>query len=166
MGEGINAWVHITAATIWVGPQFFLAIAAVPAVRTIEDARVRAQVMRVITRRFGYLAWGAMAVLVVSGVGNLFEITREKIPLGDLNSFNYGPILSAKIVLVIATIALTALHSFVLGPRIAALQESAATEAEVASARRSSMIVSGVNLLLALGILFCAALLNTTFALK
>lgn len=166
MSEGINAWVHIVAATIWVGPQFFLAIAAVPAVRTIEDARVRAQVMRVITRRFGYLAWGAMAVLVVSGVGNLFEITRDKIPLDDLNTVNYGAILSTKITLVVATIALTALHAFVLGPRVAALQESAADETEIASARRASMIVSAVNLLLALGILFTAALLNTTFALE
>lgn len=164
MSEGINAWVHIVAATIWVGPQVFLAIAAVPAVRTIEDAQIRAQVMRVITRRFGYLAWGAMAVLVVSGVGNLYEIAP--VDPEDIFDVNYGAILSAKIILVVATIGLTALHAFVLGPRVAALQESAADESEIASARRASIIISGVNLLLALGILFTAALLNTTFALE
>ena len=161
MGDAFNPWIHIIAATIWVGPQVFLFVAAVPAVRTVEDLQVRARIMRVLTTRFGYLAWGAMLVLVVTGIGNLFEHNLDFDVLMDLN---YGTILEVKIALVVATVALTALHSFVIGPRLLTMQESVADEAQIASTRRFSIIISASNLVLALGILFAAALLHTDFA--
>ena len=163
MGDAVNPWIHIIAATIWVGPQVFLFVAAVPAVRTVEDAQVRARIMRVLTTRFVYLAWGAMFVLVITGIGNLFEHNLDIDVLFDLN---YGTILEVKMALVIATVALTALHSFVIGPRLLTMQESVAEEAQIASTRRFSIIISASNLVLALGILFAAALLNTNFALE
>ncbi len=164
MPEAINPWLHLLAATVWVGPQVFLFVAAVPAVRTVEDAQVRARVMRVLTTRFSYLAWGAMVVLVITGIANLFEIAP--VDPEDIFDLNYGAILVAKIVLVVATIVLTAVHSLVIGPRLLDLQESLTDEAELAPARRVSIIVSSVNGLLALGLLFTAALLDTTFALE
>ena len=163
MTEAFNPWLHILAATIWVGPQVFLFVAAVPAIRTVEDLQVRARVMRVLTTRFGWLAWGAMLVLVISGIGNLYE---HALSVDELFELNFGIIFQVKMTLVIATVALTALHSFVIGPRLLSLQENAADQAQVASARRVSIIISAGNLLLALGILFCAALLGTTFALE
>ncbi len=163
MTEAINPWLHILAATVWVGPQVFLFVAAVPAIRTVEDLQVRARIMRVLTTRFGWLAWGAMLVLVISGIGNLYE---HDLSVDELFDLNFGIIFQVKMTLVILTVALTALHSFVIGPRLLSLQENAADQAQVASARRVSIIVSAGNLLLALGILFCAALLGTTFALE
>src|SRR3990172_8926493 len=164
MGEAINPWLHVLAATIWVGPQVFLFVAAIPAIRTVEDAQARARAMRVVTSRFGWLGWGAMAVLVITGIGNLFEIAP--VDPGDIWDLNYGAIFIAKMALTGAVIALTALHSFVIGPRMITLQESAADEAQVAAMRRVSIIVSGVGLVLSLGILSCAALLDTEFALE
>lgn len=164
MPEAINPWLHILAATVWVGPQVFLFVAAVPAIRTVEDLELRTRVVRVLSTRFSYLAWAAMAVLVITGIANLFEIAPADPE--DIWDLNYGAILIAKLVLVAATIVLTALHTFVIGPRLLALQESVADEAELAPVRRLSISVSAANLLLALGILFCAALLNTTFALE
>jgi uncharacterized membrane protein len=163
MPEALNPWLHILAATIWVGPQIFLFVAVVPAIRTVEDVQVRARAMRVLTTRFGYLAWGAMAVLVITGIGNLYEHPLDVDVLFDLN---FGTIFEIKMTLVIATIVLTALHSFVLGPRVLKLQESVADQAQIASVRRLSIIISSVNGLLALGILFLGALLGTTFALE
>jgi len=164
MPEAINPWLHILAAAVWVGPQVFIFVAAVPAVRTIEDVKARARVMRVLSARFGYLAWGAMAVLVITGVGNLYEIAP--VDPEEIFDLKYGAIFAAKMVLVAATVGLTALHSFVLGPRLLDLQESVADEAQIAPVRRLSIVVSGVNGLLALAILFCAALLDTEFALE
>ena len=164
MGEAINPWLHVLAATIWVGPQIFLFVAAVPAIRTVEDAQARARAMRVLTSRFGYLAWGAMVVLVITGIGNLFEIAP--VDPEEIWDLNYGAIFIAKMALTGAVIVLTALHSFVIGPRMLSMQESARDEGEVASMRRVSIIVSGAGLLLSLGILFCAALLDTAFALE
>lgn len=163
MGEAVNPWLHILAATVWVGPQVFLFAAAVPAVRTIEDAKERARVMRLITTRFGYLAWGAMLVLVVTGIGNMYEHDED---IDFLFDRNWGTIFEVKMTLVILTVILTAVHSFVIGPRMLAMQESVVAEAQIASMRRVSIIISAVNALLALGILFSAALMNTTFALE
>ena len=164
MGEAVNPWLHILAATIWVGPQIFLFVAAVPAVRTIEDAQARARVMRILTTRFGYLAWGAMIVLVITGIGNLYEIAP--VDVDKINDINYGAIFIVKVALVVATIVLTAVHSFVIGPRMLRMQESVTDETEIAAMRRLSIAISAVNALLALGILFCSALLNSTFALE
>ena len=163
MAEAINPWLHILAATIWVGPQVFLFAAAVPAVRTIEDVKQRARVVRVLTTRFGYLAWGAMVVLVITGIGNLFEDDEDIDVLFDQN---FGVIFQVKMTLVVLTVLLTALHSFVIGPRMLAMQESLTDESQIASMRRVSIIISAVNGLLALAILFCAALLESTYALE
>ncbi|MCH8025496.1 MAG: DUF4149 domain-containing protein [Chloroflexi bacterium] len=163
MGEAVNPWIHIVAATIWVGPQVFLFVAAVPALRTVEDTQVRARAMRVLTTRFGYLAWGALAVLVITGIANLYE---HDLSVETLFERNFGIIFQVKMTLLIATVALTAVHSFIIGPRLLNMQESVADEAELAPTRRLSIIISSVNLLIALGILFCGALLGTTFALE
>jgi putative copper resistance protein D len=163
MGDAVNPWLHILAATIWVGPQVFLFAVAVPAVRTVADVKERARLIRLITTRFGYLAWGAMAVLVVTGIGNLFENDRS---IHYLFNHHFGTIFQVKMTLVVATIILTAVHSFVIGPRMLALQESVTDQSQIASMRRASIIISSINGVLALGILFCAALLNTDFALR
>ncbi|TMB96804.1 MAG: hypothetical protein E6J42_08690 [Chloroflexi bacterium] len=73
MGHAVTPWLHILAVAVWVGPQFFLFIAAVPAIRTIDDMRVRANVMRTITTRFGWMAWAALAVIVLTGISNIFQ---------------------------------------------------------------------------------------------
>ncbi|MCI0856573.1 MAG: DUF4149 domain-containing protein [Chloroflexi bacterium] len=163
MGEAVNPWIHILAATIWVGPQVFLFVAAVPAVRTIEDMQVRTRVMRVITTRFNYLAWGALTVLVITGIANLYEHDLE---IDQLFDVNFGVVFQVKMTLLIATVALTGLHSFVLGPRVLRMQESAVDAAEIAPVRRWSIIVSAVNMLLALGIVFCGALMSSSWALE
>ena len=163
MGEAVNPWIHIVAATIWVGPQVFMMVAAVPAVRTIEDMQVLTKVMRVITTRFNYLAWGALTVLVITGIANLYEHDLDVDQLFDLN---FGVIFQVKMTLVIAAVILTALHTRVLGPRVLDMQESVADEADIAPVRRWSIIVSGANGLIALAIVFCGALLSSSFALE
>ena len=163
MGEAVNPWIHILAATIWVGPQVFLFVAAVPAVRTIEDMQVRTRVMRVITKRFNSLAWGALTVLVITGIANLYEHDLE---IDQLFDVNFGVVFQVKMTLLIATVALTGLHSFVLGPRVLRMQESAVDAAEIAPVRRWSIIVSAVNMLIALGIVFCGALMSSSWALE
>jgi uncharacterized membrane protein len=162
MGEVFNPWIHIIAATIWVGPQVFLFAVAVPALRTVADTQERARLMRMITTRFGYLGWGALAVLVVTGIGNIYE----KDDRDFLFDQNWGVIFQVKMTLVILIIALTALHSFVIGPRMLRAQESVADEAQIASMRRFSILISGVGLLLSLGVLFCAAAMNSDWALE
>lgn len=167
MTDAISTWLHVLAITIWIGPQVFLFAAAVPAVRTIEDAAERARVMRMITTRFGWLGWSAMAVITVTGIVNLF-IAADDLPgynvrdLIDLGSdLRYARLFWEKMVFVAVAIVLTAAHTFVVGPRQLRLMEDAsADEGELRRVRIRAMATSGVALLAGIGALYMGAVLS------
>ena len=63
--HAVRMFLHILAATIWVGGQLTLA-GLLPALRTIgHDAP------RIVARRFNEIAWPAFAVLVGTGIWNV-----------------------------------------------------------------------------------------------
>lgn len=157
LSDEITPWLHILAVTVWVGPQFMMFIAAVPAVRTIEDQQTRARVMRTIVTRFGWMAWAAMAVIILSGISNLFQVGDDA-PF-DLTDTDYKwfHLFSLKMALVALMIILTAVHTFIVGPRQLALSETADPDpAELARLRRASMMISGLSLLLAIVVILIA----------
>lgn len=63
--ESLRLFLHVLAATIWVGGQITLG-GLVPVLR-----RAGADVPRVAARQFGRIAWSAFAVLVATGVWNM-----------------------------------------------------------------------------------------------
>ena len=63
--DSTRLFLHVLAATIWVGGQLTLA-ALVPVLRSAG-----ADVPRLAARKFGRLAWGAFAVLVLTGIWNI-----------------------------------------------------------------------------------------------
>src|SRR3990172_9210015 len=99
MAEAISVWIHIVAVTAWLGPQFFLFIAVLPAIRSIGDVETRNRALRIIVYRFNWLAWPAMAVIVLSGIGNLFRETSEFPHVFDVD-FRYVWVFLAKMMLV------------------------------------------------------------------
>ncbi|MCH8346149.1 MAG: CopD family protein [Chloroflexi bacterium] len=159
MIDAITPWIHIVAVTVWLGPQFFMFLVTVPAVRVIEDPAVRLQVMRVIVTRFGWLAWAAMAVIVMTGVSNLFQEANEFEHVWD-TEYRYFQIFSTKMALVGLMVILTAVHTFVIGPKQLRLQEEMRGDStEAAGLRRVSMIVSSLTLLLSIAVVYAGALL-------
>ena len=159
MSEAITPWIHIVAVAVWIGPQFFMFLVTVPAVRVIEDPAVRLQVMRVIVTRFGWLAWAAMAVIVLSGVSNLFQEAEEFGHIWD-TEYRYFQIFSTKMVLVGLMVILTALHTFVIGPKqLRLLEEMRSDSTEAAGLRRVSIIISSLTLLLSIATVYAAAVL-------
>jgi len=160
LGHAVTPWLHILAVAVWVGPQFFLFIAAVPAIRTIDDMRVRANVMRTITTRFGWMAWAALAVIVLTGISNIFQEADDFDHLLDFD-YRWVNVFSLKMVLVGLMVALTAVHTFIVGPRQLALMERGESDTEdAARLRRSSIIISGLILLTSIIVIFLAALMN------
>ena len=158
MSESITPWLHILAVAVWVGPQFFLFIAAVPAVRTIEDMAVRARVLRIITTRFGWMAWAALVVIVLSGISNLFQEGDQ----ADLwnTELRWYSVFSFKMVLVGVMVLLTAVHSFIVGPRQLALMEAGDTGEEAAKLRRAAISISTLILVASVITILLGAMLN------
>ncbi len=167
MTESITPWIHILAVTVWVGPQFFMFLVTVPALRAIEDPAVRVRVLRIIIYRFGVLAWVAMAVIVLSGISNLFQEADDFPHLWD-SDFRYYNIFFGKMVLVGLTVLLTAAHTFVVGPRQLRLAEEMRSDsADAARLRRISITISSLALLVSIAVIFMGALLaNHDFSFK
>ena len=96
--ELTRLFLHITAATIWVGGQLVLA-ALVPSLRGISP-----QAPAIAARAFARIAWPAFAVLIVTGAWNTWAV-RD-----DLHD-SYAVLFASKLV-VVALSGLTAwLHA-------------------------------------------------------
>ncbi|HET6816754.1 MAG TPA: hypothetical protein VFH66_05960 [Mycobacteriales bacterium] len=63
--ESVRLFLHVLAATIWVGGQITLG-ALVPVLR-----RAGADLPRLVARQFGRVAWTAFAVLIATGIWNM-----------------------------------------------------------------------------------------------
>jgi putative copper export protein len=96
--DTIRLFLHVLAATVWVGGQLTLA-ALVPTVRTLGEGATAT-----VARRFDRIAWPAFAVLVVTGIWNLAEID-----VAD-TSTEYQVTLAVKLVAVAASGIGAALH--------------------------------------------------------
>ena len=70
----LRLFLHVLAATVWVGGQLTLA-GLVPGLRALG-----ADLPRKVARQFNRIAWPAFGVLVVTGVWNLLEIDVTKQP--------------------------------------------------------------------------------------
>ena len=130
----VRLFLHVLGATIWVGGQIALA-AVVPVVRRIAGP----EAVRAAARRFQQVAWPAFALLVATGIWNLFAIK-----VGD-TSTKYQATLFVKLILVGISGAAAASH-IVIARRRPALGGA----------------LAGVALLAALGATFLGLLLGTS----
>jgi putative copper export protein len=87
-------YLHLLAATVWVGGLITLAV-IISGVRSVTDDR---SVVAAIARRFGALSWVAMTVLVATG-------------LIQAASYGWGGLLLVKVSLVLASIILSIWHT-------------------------------------------------------
>lgn len=157
----LSVYLHIVAATVWVGGLLFLALVAVPAARQLPPPE-RARVTALLGRRFLPIAWGALAILVVTGVINLAYrgATWEGLLTGRLFGGAYGRVLGVKLILVVLTLGLSALHDFRIGPQARRLaQRERADAGGVLRLRRAATRIGRLNAAIALAIVALAVLL-------
>ena len=67
----VRLFLHVLAASIWVGGQLTLA-GLLPALR-----RIGGQAPQVVARQFNRIAWPAFAVLVLTGIWNIADDDHE-----------------------------------------------------------------------------------------
>jgi uncharacterized membrane protein len=114
----LSVWLHILAATIWVGGLIYTAAVAVPFALTHEVPE-RQRLLRGLARRFRWFGWGSIGVLIITGLGNLTlrlsPIRFSQILNGEV--FNPEKVeqliaiwLPWKLMLVIVMIGLMAFH--------------------------------------------------------
>lgn len=96
----IRLFLHVLAASVWVGGQIVLAGLVPSLLRSFPDATA------VAAKAFARVAWPAFLVVVVTGLWNLSEIA-----VGDTTTV-YQVTLFVKILLAMASGAGAAVHQF------------------------------------------------------
>jgi len=117
----VNVTIHVLAAMLWLGGMFFLGVVGVPILRAVEPPALRQRLFQGLGLRFRAVGWYAIAVLVVTGVLNLYFrgwLHWDGV-LGARAfwSTRIGHALGVKLAAVAAMITFSALHDFILGPR-------------------------------------------------
>jgi len=131
----IVVWLHVVAAATWVGGVLYAGHLVMPAA-----ARGGRDGLSLLARGRA-VAWAALAILIVTGLENL----RRMSPV--------SPWLAAKLVIVLALLALAAHRDFAVLPRaIRAITEGAEPARTLAGARALDRVL----LVLALVVLFLA----------
>jgi putative copper export protein len=139
----IRLFLHVLAASVWVGGQLTLA-GVVPALRPAGR-----DVVRGVARAFQRIAWPAFAVLIATGVWNLVAIDAAQ------RSRGWWTTLLVKLTLVATSGLAAGLHVLVLGPAVHRAPD-APTRRRAAAA---SGIAESVSLLAALGAMLLGVVL-------
>ncbi len=157
-------FIHLMAAIVWVGGTLFLVMVMVPLARQgmHDSGSTGAVFLRQAAQRFVPVAWVSIALLVLTGVylGWAYWGVRPH------NFFTADGIffqtLQAKVGLTITVIALSLVHDFILGPKLARKLEASPAPNDPAYPRKSRTLVlllARINLLLALVTLALAVFL-------
>ena len=147
-----RVFLHILAATVWVGGQLTLGV-VISVLRPAPDdpdpevARAR---IRAVAQRFQIAAWSAYAVLLATGVWNLLALH-----VGD-QSTEWLTTLFVKLFCVAGSGLAAAIHIFVAAPRVRA----ATTLDERRHAAAFSGACEGVSVLLAVAALVLGVVLS------
>lgn len=128
--DTVRLFLHLIAASVWVGGQIVLG-ALVPSLR-----RAFPESGTVIARAFARVAWPAFAIVVVTGLWSLAEIS-----VGDTNTA-YQITLFIKILLVMTSGAAAFVH-------------------QVGQSKAALAIGGALGLLTATAAMFCGLLLTT-----
>jgi putative copper export protein len=97
--DSIRLFLHVLAASVWVGGQIVLG-GLVPKLR-----KVAPESLKVAANAFARIAWPAFAVVVVTGMWNILDIT-----VGDMTS-EYQITMFVHVLLAMATAMFVVIHS-------------------------------------------------------
>lgn len=158
-------WIHVMAAVVWIGGNLILAMVIVPYFRQNLPPVQRIQLLTQIGKRFEPIVWGCVGILFFTGIANIFDAIDLGSPTGYEGINTFMRTLLIKLILFIALLILTALHSFVFGPRLSAAIEGLDTETEelppqVKPLRKRMSIVSSLMGVVSLLILLAAVALR------
>lgn len=149
-------WVHLVAATFWVGGMLFLSLVAVPLLKQASDPSSAQRGFVSLARRFRTLVWSALFLLVVTGTSLLIHF----INFSDSPS-SWPPVVLTKLILVFLLVVVSLTHDRIIGPKVRTLKSKAASELSVGEGLllRFSPILGRLTLLLGLGVLLSAVIM-------
>lgn len=152
-----NVSLHVLAALIWLGGMFFVGLVGAPVLRGVEPAALRQRLFHDLGLRFRAVGWACIALLVVTGIGNLAfrGWLRWDDVLGSAAFWRSAPgsALGLKLIAVTIMIVLSAVHDFRLGPEAGRL---APGSDEALARRRQAARLARINAIVGLVLVVAA----------
>ena len=155
----ILTWIHLIAATIWVGGSIFIGIVFSPLLKTITiSMEERIQIMIKVGKRFNKIAVPSLIILMITGLYNS-HLLLSKPDL--LMATSYGIFLTVKIILVIALVITYAVHVRVIRKEVEdKIMSKQMPIKQIQKLRKKIIILGEITVVLSVTILFFAALLD------
>ena len=156
-----SVWLHVAAATAWIGSMLFFAFVVVPAMRVPEAAAGAHALLVALGRRYRVFGWSSLAVLFVTGVANLFlrGIGWSLLASRAFWSSDFGRALGIKLAVVALVIAATTAHDVWTGTDAAKAARANRGSPAARGYRRRASLLGRSTLVLSLIALFFAVTL-------
>jgi len=157
--QAIITWIHLIAASIWVGGSLFIGIVFSPLLKTMTNSiEERMQIMIRVGKRFNKVAVPSLIILMITGLYTSHTLIGKP---DLLISTSYGTFLIIKIILVIALIITYAVHVRVIRKDVEEkIMSNQMPESEIQKLRKKIIILGEVTVVLSVTILFFASLLD------
>lgn len=154
----VSVWLHILAATVWIGGMAFLVMVIVPTIRRPENRSIAARLVSETGLRYRTVGWTCLAIMLLTGIFNIgYRGYRwGDVWSGELWQGAFGTALAWKLGLVVAVGVLSAVHDFFIGPRAATVWMEAPDSTEALRLRKLASRMGRMTALLALAVVFLA----------
>jgi uncharacterized membrane protein len=159
--QAIITWIHLTSAAIWVGGSLFIGAVLAPILKTMSySLEERLQIMIRVGRRFNKIAIPSLIILIGTGIYNSYSFFNN---FELLFSTSYGNLLTIKIILVMALIITYIIHVRIIRKDIEEqIMSKKMSEQQIKKLRSKIIILGEIIVIISVGILFMAALLNSS----
>lgn len=156
----VSMWLHLLAAMVWIGGLAFISMILVPTLRAPSLRPQAVLLLRTAGKKFQRVAYASLVTLVATGALNLvLKAGGSAAAVTALLPTTYGHLLIAKVLLVVAIVALSLYHDFAVGPAAArAMEADSAGSAALALRKRASWL-GRINMMLSLVVMTLALLL-------
>lgn len=158
---GLSVWLHILAASIWIGGMAFLVFVIVPLLKKPELGAVASAFVQSSGERFRVLGWICLGTLLATGALNMWfrGIAWSSFFDGSFKESPMARTLAMKLGLVAAVLLVSAVHDFRVGPRATALWQQDPKSEAATRARKKAALYGRVNGMLSLLIVLLAVFL-------
>ncbi len=154
----VSVFLHILAATIWVGGLVFMSAVLFPLLRHPDWREKALPLIRSGGKRFRSMGWACLLTLVATGTFSL--VYRGWLSAGaGFWQGSIGTVLTLKLVLAGLVLTLSAVHDFYIGPAAARIPASERQGPEALRLRRAASWMGRANLLLSVVIVLLATML-------
>jgi putative copper export protein len=147
----VSVWLHILAATVWIGGMAFLVLVVVPWLRSGNRASA-GTFLRETGERFRNVGWTCFGIVLVTGSFNLWI---RGVRLSDFGrsawlSSAFGQTVLLKLGTFAVVLVVSTVHDFSVGPRASRAIARDPQSPEAHSLRRRASLLGRLNVVLAL----------------